>query len=96
MVLPSGKHYLDPEVLSRDPDRALNHPNQVGMHAVGPIMRRLLRQEAIRRYAIRKVTTPVPVEGAWRTFHERRHFAPWAQEAERIGVPPPHHRGGPG
>jgi hypothetical protein len=41
------------------------------------------------------VTTPVLVEGGrggWRTAHERRHLVPWAQEAERIGVPPPHPR----
>jgi hypothetical protein len=29
LVLPSGKHCLDPEVLSRDLDRALDHPNHV-------------------------------------------------------------------
>jgi hypothetical protein len=28
--------------------------------------------------------------------HERRHLVPWAQEAERISVPPPHHGRGPG
>jgi hypothetical protein len=38
LVLPSGKHYLDPEVLSRDLDRALDPPNQVGVHALQPIM----------------------------------------------------------
>jgi hypothetical protein len=32
---------LYPEVLSRDLDRALDHPNQVGMHTVGPITRQL-------------------------------------------------------
>jgi hypothetical protein len=45
------------------------------------------------------VTTPVPVEGGrggWRAPHERRYLVPWAQEAERIGVPAPHHGGGPG
>jgi hypothetical protein len=34
--------------------------------------------------------------GGWRTPDERRQLVPWAQEAERIGVPAPHHRGGPG
>jgi hypothetical protein len=34
--------------------------------------------------------------GGWRTAKERRHLVPWAQEAERIGVPAPDHRGGPG
>jgi hypothetical protein len=33
--------------------------------------------------------------GGWRTAHERRHLVPWAQEAERIGVPPADHGGGP-
>ena len=73
---------LDPEVLGRDLDRALDHPNQVGVHAVGPITRQLLRPKAIRRYPIRKVTTPVPVAGgvaggalpmsAGSSFHGRR------------------------
>jgi hypothetical protein len=31
--------------------------------------------------------------GRWRTPHERRRLVPWAQEAERIGVPAPHHGG---
>src|ERR687891_2479103 len=34
--------------------------------------------------------------GGWRTAKERRHLVPWAQEAERIGVPAPHHGRGPG
>ena len=32
----------------------------------------------------------------WRAAQERRQLVPWAQEAERIGVPAPHHGGGPG
>ena len=32
---------LDPEVLGRDLDRALDHPNQVGVHALQPIKRQL-------------------------------------------------------
>src|SRR5918996_2503190 len=34
--------------------------------------------------------------GGWRAAEERRHLVPWAQEAERIGVPAPHHGRGPG
>jgi hypothetical protein len=34
--------------------------------------------------------------GRWRTPHERRHLVPWAQKAERIGVPAPHHGRVPG
>jgi hypothetical protein len=57
-------------------------PTRSRVHAVGPITRQLLRQKAIRRYPIRKVTTPVPVEGgvvggalamsAGSSFHGRR------------------------
>ena len=45
------------------PDRALDRPNQVAVHAVGPITGQLAETKAIRCYAIRKVATPVPVEG---------------------------------
>jgi hypothetical protein len=42
---------LDPEVLGRDLDRALDHPNQVGVHAVGPNTRQLAEiKKAVRRY----------------------------------------------
>jgi hypothetical protein len=34
--------------------------------------------------------------GGWRAAKERRQLVPWAQEPERIGVPAPHHGGGPG
>jgi hypothetical protein len=60
--------FLTTEVLGRDLDRALDHPNQV--------------RDALRRYPIREVTTPVPVEGgvaggalpmsAGSSFHGRR------------------------
>jgi hypothetical protein len=70
---------LDPEVLGRDLDHALDHPNRVGVHARQPITRQLAE---IRRYPIRQVTTPVPVEGgvavgalsmsAGTSFHGRR------------------------
>jgi hypothetical protein len=56
-------------------------------------------ETSARRYPIRKVMTPVPVEGGrggWGAPHERRQLVPWAQEAERVGVPAPHHGGGPG
>jgi hypothetical protein len=34
----SGAHaFLNPEVLSRDLDRALHHPNQARVHALQPI-----------------------------------------------------------
>ena len=45
------------------------------------------------------MTTPVPVEGGvdgGALLMSAGHRAPWAQEAERIGVPPPHHGVGPG
>jgi hypothetical protein len=76
-----------------------DHPNQVGVHTLQSITRQPAERKAIRRYPIRKVTTPVPVEGGvagGALAHERRQLVPWAQEAERIGVPPPHHGGGPG
>jgi hypothetical protein len=41
MQLTRTQACLDPEVLSRDRDRALDRPNQVGAHAVGPITRQL-------------------------------------------------------
>ena len=59
LALTRAQAFLDPEVLSRDLDRALDHPNQVGVHALQPIT----TKKAIGRYPIRKVTTPVPVEG---------------------------------
>jgi hypothetical protein len=69
LALTRARAYLDPEILSPDLDRALDHPNQVGVHAVGPITRQLAETEGrstlphqVRRYPIRKVTTPVPVE----------------------------------
>ena len=61
---------------------ALDHPNQVGVHALGRSRDSLLRQKAMRRYPMRQVTTPVPVEGgvaggalpmsAGTSFHGRR------------------------
>jgi hypothetical protein len=69
-------------VLSRDLDRTFDHLNQVRVHPQQPIMQELPRQRASRRYPIRKVTTPVPVEGgaaggalpmsAGTSFHGRR------------------------
>ena len=63
MPLTRAQVFLDPEVLSRDLDRAQGHPNQVGVHALQPVTRQLAETKALRRYPIRKVTTPVPVEG---------------------------------
>jgi hypothetical protein len=62
---------------------------RLGQESPGDTLARIEIEKAIRCYPIRKVTTPVPVEGAWRwrTAHERRHLAPWAQKAEQIGVP---------
>ena len=99
MALTRAQACLNPEVLSRDLDRALDRLNQVGVHAVGPITRQLAEtkghstlphQEGDHAGAGRGG------RGGWRTPHERRHLVPWAQEAERIGVPAPHHGGGPG
>jgi hypothetical protein len=49
----------------------------------------------MRRYPIRKVTTPVPVEGGIKggALAMSRQLVPRAQEPERIGVPPPHMAG---
>ena len=59
---------------------------------------------AIRRYPIK--TLPHRADdhvraargrrSGWRTPHDRRHLVPWAQEAERIGIPPTNHGRGPG
>ena len=54
---------LAQEVLGRDLARALDHPNQVGVHVLQRITDSLLRQKALRRYPMRQVTTPVAVEG---------------------------------
>jgi hypothetical protein len=82
LALACAHTFLNPEVLSRDLDRALDHPNQVGCPPCTRSRDSLLRQEAIRGYPIRKVTTPVPVEGgvaggalpmsAGTSFHGRR------------------------
>jgi hypothetical protein len=34
LALTRAQTFLDPEVLSRDRDRALGHPNQVGLQAL--------------------------------------------------------------
>jgi hypothetical protein len=70
---------LDLEGLRRDLDRALDHLNQSGWLPLQPIMRQLARPSTL---PIRKVTTPVPVEGgveggalpmsAGSSFHGRR------------------------
>ena len=39
MPLTRAQALLHPEVLGRDPDCALDHPNQVGLHALQPITR---------------------------------------------------------
>jgi hypothetical protein len=82
LALTRAQACLDPEVLGRDLDRALDHANQVGVRALQPITRQLAETKAIRRYPIRKVTTPVPVDGgvaggalpesAGSSFHGRR------------------------
>ena len=64
-----------------------------GPHEVGVLAGLITLQlaEAVRRYPIRKVTTPVPVEGGpdrtrlerrggWRAADERRHLVPWRRE----------------
>jgi hypothetical protein len=55
--------FVDPELLGRDLDRA--PPPEPGGGATPSSRSRdnLLSQAAIQRYPIRKVTTPVPVEG---------------------------------
>jgi hypothetical protein len=40
-ALTHAQAFLDPEVLGRDPDRALDHPDQVRVHALQPITRQL-------------------------------------------------------
>jgi hypothetical protein len=54
---PPGTGYM---ARAKPEDRALDYPNQVGPHACSRITRQLTET---RRYPIRKVTTPVPVEG---------------------------------
>ena len=90
---------LNPEVLARDWIARSTTRTRSGVHALHPITRQL---------AERKGRSTLPHEegdhtdagrgwrGGWRAPHERRQLVPWAQEAERIGVPAPHHRGGPG
>ena len=62
LALTRAQAFLDPEVLS-DPDRALDHPNQVGCTPCSRSRDSLLGQAAVRCYPLRKVTTPVPVAG---------------------------------
>ena len=82
LALTRAQAFRDPEVLGRDLDRALDHPNEIGVHALQPITRQPAETKGLRRYPIRKVTTPVPVEGgvaggalpmsAGTSFHGRR------------------------
>jgi hypothetical protein len=44
MALTRVPAFLDPEVLGRDLDRALDRPNRVGVHALQPITRQLAQQ----------------------------------------------------
>ena len=60
--LPRQQPARSEPVLSSDLDRALDHPNQVVVHALQPLTRQLAETETIRRHPTRKVTTPVPVE----------------------------------
>lgn len=39
--------FLHPEILGCDLDRALDHPNQVGVYALQPITRQLAKTKAI-------------------------------------------------
>jgi hypothetical protein len=41
LALTREQAFLDPEILSRDLDRALDHSNQVGVSALQPIARQL-------------------------------------------------------
>ena len=41
LALMHAQAFLDPEVLGRDLDRALDHPNQIGVHARQPITQQL-------------------------------------------------------
>ena len=41
MPLTRAQAFLDPEVLGRDLDRALDHPNQIGVHTRQPITQQL-------------------------------------------------------
>jgi hypothetical protein len=41
LALARAQAFLDTEVLSHDPHRALHHPNQVGVRALQPITRQL-------------------------------------------------------
>ena|SRR5918996_3863548 len=97
--LTRAEAFLNPEILGRDLDRAQGHPNQVEVPTLQPIT---------RQFAELKGYSTLPHEegdharagrgrrGGWRAAKERGHLVPWAQEAERIGVPAPHHGGGPG
>ena len=98
LALTRAQAFLDPEDLSRDLDRALDHPNRVGVHAVAPITRQLAETKGQRLPHQERDHARAGRwgRGGWRTAHERRQLVPGAQEAERIGVPPPHHGGRPG
>jgi hypothetical protein len=99
LALTRAQAFLNPEVVGRDLDRVLDHPDEVGCTPCRRPRDSLLRQGATRRYPIRKVTTPVPVEGgveggallksAGSSFHGRR-------KPNGSALPSPHHGGGPG
>jgi hypothetical protein len=77
----------------------VDHPNKVGAHAVGPITRQTAetrRHSTLPHQEGDHAGARGGGRGGWRAAHERRQLVPWAQEAERIGVPAPHHGRGPG
>jgi hypothetical protein len=77
-----------------DPEQAWNR-----VHAVGPITRRLAETKGHSMLPHQEGDHACAGRGGrrgWRAAKERRYVVPRAQEAERIGVPAPHHRRGPG
>jgi 4-hydroxyphenylpyruvate dioxygenase len=77
----------------------VDDPNQVGVHTLQPIPRRLAEtkgRSTLPHQADDDARAGRGGRGGWRAPHQRRDVVPWAQEAERIGVPAPHHGGGPG
>ena len=84
-LLTRAQAFLAPEVPSRDLDCALDHPNRVGVRALQPITRQLTETSGRSKLPHQEgdhAGAGRGRRGGWRT-HERRHLAPWAQEAER-------------
>jgi hypothetical protein len=70
--------------------RDLDHPNQVGVHALQPVTRQRAQiggHSTLPHDAGDDAHAGGGWSGGWRAAHQRRQLVQWAQEAERIGVP---------